>query len=489
MLFLSTLGNYRTLAVGLTISVVGVLAVSWSLLPYRSWTIGPLEVKHSPAPYDPSSGYIPSLPTIYSQDVPDSTGCAKQLGTPYLHNASETLVNYCTDASSSSLNCFHTRATTEKIDSFCIGYPSVFENQEKKFQLGCKLRDLTQQQLAKGIPEFSHFPSYWYETGPKAIFERHVKLDPEKIIPSPQEKGPKNYTILVRREGPSPINNPFHHLMQIFSVFLTLDVMQATIDPATGDSFYREEDYQNTQVVIFDEHVDGPFFDQWTLFAKRPVTRINELKPGPSDTVENIIVPLPGSANIFWQDKVIPDSCHDSKLLQVFSQRMLNFYGVNDPPGAPDRPLVLTFIDRTEKRSLVNKETYINDLKVTYPDMKINLVDFASLSFADQLKTVQSTDILVGVHGAGLTHCLFLRSPSALVEILPPGFNHKGFRNMASALGHRYFTTHASEHANYTTPNGWQTDDVYIERERFKGLMDAAIASMYQRGLLNKDVN
>ena len=135
MLFLSTLGNYRTLAVGLTISVVGVLAVSWSLLPYRSWTIGPLEVKHSPAPYDPSSGYIPSLPTIYSQDVPDSTGCAKQLGTPYLHNASETLVNYCTDASSSSLNCFHTRATTEKIDSFCIGYPSVFENKEKKFQL------------------------------------------------------------------------------------------------------------------------------------------------------------------------------------------------------------------------------------------------------------------------------------------------------------------------------------------------------------------
>ena len=36
MLFLSALGNYRTLAVGLTISVVGVLAFSWSLLPYRS---------------------------------------------------------------------------------------------------------------------------------------------------------------------------------------------------------------------------------------------------------------------------------------------------------------------------------------------------------------------------------------------------------------------------------------------------------------------
>lgn len=72
--------------------------------------------------------------------------------------------------------------------------------------------------------------------------------------------------------------------------------------------------------------------------------------------------------------------------------------------------------------------------------MNVQSIDFAAILYKDQLKIIQESDILAGVHGAGLTHGIFLPSGSAMVEILPPGLNHKGFRNVASLRGHDYFS-------------------------------------------------
>ena len=427
-----------------------------------------------------------SLPPAYSQTARHPNRCAERLGVPFIQNASNTSFNYCSGASSSTLSCFRTHASTERIDSFCIGTPAVFDRQDKKFRLGCALNNLTEQQVNAGIPAVTQFPYYWYETGPRVILDKHVYLDPASTIRLGHGLL-KKYTILVRREA--AIDNVFHHFMQIFSVFLTLDVLQLVLDPVTGKPFFRPEDIENTRVVIFDDHDEGPFYDQWTAFAKRPSKRRQELHMDETTTPENIIIPLSGAANPFWQDDWVPNYCGKSTLLQVFSQRMLSFYNVSDEPEPPDRPLVVTFIDRTEKRSLINKKTYIEDLKLLYPDVKITLVNFATLPFAEQLETIRKTDILAGVHGAGLTHGIFLPSLSTVVEIMPPKLNHKGFRNLAKTSGHRYFTTHAIEHDNYTTEKGWQYDDVFIEQDRFNDLIGTAIKSMYHRGLRNDDVN
>ena len=138
---------------------------------------------------------------------------------------------------------------------------------------------------------------------------------------------------------------------------------------------------------------------------------------------------------------------------------------------------------------MINKEAYINDLKILYPDVEINLVNFTSLSFREQLRTIRKINILAGIYGTGLTHGIFLQPSSIMVEIMPIDFNHKGFRNLAKNLGHRYFTTHAIKYANYTTSKGWQYDDIFIEQDYFNGLIDAAIKSMYHRGLRNDNVN
>ena len=49
----------------------------------------------------------------------------------------------------------------------------------------------------------------------------------------------------------------------------------------------------------------------------------------------------------------------------------------------------------------------------------VDVVDFSQYAFSNQLDIVSQTDVLVGMHGAALTHSLFLPDHAALVELRP----------------------------------------------------------------------
>lgn len=121
--------------------------------------------------------------------------------------------------------------------------------------------------------------------------------------------------------------------------------------------------------------------------------------------------------------------------------------------------------------------------------MEANLLDLVEYPMSDQVRIAYESDILVGVHGAGLTHAMSQRPNSALVEIIPNGFNHKGFKNLAKMRGLKYFSTHVSSFSGKIKRANWQEDDVYLETERFLDLMDVAIKSMYNRGTRNDDIS
>jgi protein O-GlcNAc transferase len=282
-------------------------------------------------------------------------------------------------------------------------------------------------------------------------------------------------------------HNLWHTLMEIFSMTMSIDVLRIT--PQAGNSlekrsFLSDAELANIQVILLDDIEDGPFLDLWSLLSNKPPVRVKDL---PNDSyLQNIVVPLPGGSNPFWQGDWSIHSCEDSALLRTFSRRVLSFYGLSSPQPRRGSQLVLTFIDRTSTRRLVNKETFLAELKSKYPRVTVQNYDFAAIPLKQQLKIIQNTDILVGVHGAGLTHGFFLSPRSAVVEILPPKLNHKGFRNVASLMDLGYFSAHGDE-----TPRvkrGWQEEDVYIDNERFMTLMDAAIKSMYNKGERNYDI-
>lgn len=168
--------------------------------------------------------------------------------------------------------------------------------------------------------------------------------------------------------------------------------------------------------------------------------------------------------------------------------------------------LVITFINRREKRRLGGQDGHLATLRAKYPFFEVKCIDLAALDFASQVKLISGTDILSGVHGAGLALSMFQQPESAVVEILPHGLQHKEFRNLAKLRGLNHFGTHAFEvksgglskrygdvmvgtyrikHQN----EDWQNNDVEVTEEQFLSLMGQTIESMYHRHKLHKDLD
>ncbi|KAK7757025.1 hypothetical protein SLS62_001041 [Diatrype stigma] len=240
--------------------------------------------------------------------------------------------------------------------------------------------------------------------------------------------------------------------MEIFSTYMTFDILRMSGDDS-GENvplFRDPDDADDTQVVILDDRDDGPYFDLWTLFARRKPLRFNELLSDRSSLSNledvDLIIPLAGSSNPFWKDDDQAQQCNNAPTLNVFSSRVLKFYGIEDPPTRKnDEPIVVTFVKRRDTRRLRNQDHLIASLQRRNSHIRVQMVDFAAIPFSEQVRVARGTDVLVGVHGAGLTQSLFMRQGAgAVVEIQPEELDHNGFRNVAGMRGLGYYRAHAS---------------------------------------------
>lgn len=433
-----------------------------------------------------SSALLLQPPDDYGHLHDDSPFCARRLGLAYLDDLRQSRATYCADALS-QVTCFHSQIqANDRIDSFCVANAAQVDEAVGKFKVGCEMVEPRTVELNESSLPMEKFHKYWYETGPTAVMDAFVDFDPH-MQPLPQARDTGTNIILVKREAES---NPWHSLMEIMSLSMTLDVLQITPrDGPEGEGvpFLTPEDGKNTQVVILDDKADGPYFNLWRLFAKKPTIRLAEL-PAQTD-IRDIIIPLPGGSNPVWRGDWEPNDCGHSELLRTFSRRVLEHFHITDDTESSRDTVVVTFIHRLGTRKLLDAEEHIAALRQRYANShaSIHLVDLAALPFQEQIRIVRNSDVLAGVHGAGLTHGLWMRERSVMVEILPEHFKHKGFRNLAGALGHSYFSTHGS----LVEPGegDWQQDDVLIDHDKFHEVMDIAIKSMYNIGRLNYDVS
>ena len=125
---------------------------------------------------------------------------------------------------------------------------------------------------------------------------------------------------------------------------------------------------------------------------------------------------------------------------------MLRAYDLFDKhaqdPKLPQVTLVLR--KRTPQRNigriLANEAEIITSLQQLANSKKIRFlaVDLAELTMREQLEITSATDILIGVHGAGLSHSIFLQPEAILIEIHPLYRQHRHFRNAARLSGKLY---------------------------------------------------
>lgn len=111
------------------------------------------------------------------------------------------------------------------------------------------------------------------------------------------------------------------------------------------------------------------------------------------------------------------DGCEKSGLFQAFSDFML--YRLNIPlHHKTDDKIRITFLERKTKfRQVLNSDELMDELRKN-DSYTVNNVRFErAVQFTDQLEIIRNTDILIGMHGAGLTHLLFLPKWATVFEL------------------------------------------------------------------------
>ena len=275
--------------------------------------------------------------------------------------------------------------------------------------------------------------------------------------------------------------NFFHDSEDFINAFLALAILEWKL----GD----------TQVYLTDLYPEGPFWEMWRqAFSQgtgKPVKTAWDLKNDFGANPKNV----KGSQHrVCFKDLAVGiygpaapitvaswnTPCSDTALVKAYADFVIRGMGLQDythyAQPAPSKVVTITYMSRRastvwpEKkfcsddksffmckfwdtfgiRSLgrmirndadvvkalksLEKETFKNGAQV-----KLSEVDFNLLSFPEQIKHDLRTDIMIGPHGAGLMHSVFMRSRATLVELFIDGSGvNRHFHNLALWSGHKY---------------------------------------------------
>lgn len=222
--------------------------------------------------------------------------------------------------------------------------------------------------------------------------------------------------------------NMYHHFCDFFNLYASLFVNQS--HPAAFNT--------DVQILIWETYpYDSPFRDTFKAFSQRPVWTLSDVE-GKRVCFRNVVLPLLPRMifGLFYNTPII-QGCSNSGLFRAFSEFILHRLQI--PYEPPRRKLRITYLSRrTKYRKVLNEEELLSRLEAN-EDYSVQRASYERLSFPDQLAITRNTDILIGMHGAGLTHLLFLPNWACIFEL----YNCEDpncYKDLARLRGVRYRT-------------------------------------------------
>ena len=125
----------------------------------------------------------------------------------------------------------------------------------------------------------------------------------------------------------------------------------------------------------------------------------------------------------------------------------------------------------------------IKALKVKFYQHNVTGVQMDSLDMHKQLSLISKTDILIGMHGAGLTHTLFLPKHAGVIEILPLTF---GTGTHFSSIA-KWRRLHYAKWRNNKMENEISDYETKVEPDKLINMVESMIG-LVRSGFYSDDV-
>lgn len=110
--------------------------------------------------------------------------------------------------------------------------------------------------------------------------------------------------------------------------------------------------------------------------------------------------------------------CERSGLFHAFSKHILHSLNIKIHRRTNDKVRITLLSRGTTYRSILNEKAIVEALEKVQDYEVRRVVYDKSVPFTKQLEITHNTDVFIGMHGAGLTHLLFLPDWAAVFEVL-----------------------------------------------------------------------
>ncbi|XP_070967525.1 EGF domain-specific O-linked N-acetylglucosamine transferase-like [Oncorhynchus clarkii lewisi] len=223
--------------------------------------------------------------------------------------------------------------------------------------------------------------------------------------------------------------NMYHHFCDFVNLYISQHI---------NNSFSR-----NINILMWDTSFSGYgdlFSETWKAFSDYDIIHLKTFDTKRVCFKDSVFSLLPRMRyGLFYNTPLISD-CYSEGMFRAFSQHVL--YRLSVPQDGPmEGRIRVTLLARsTDYRKILNQQELTNALK-TVPLLEVRVVDYKykDVPFLEQLSITHNSDIFIGIHGAGLTHLLFLPDWAVIFELYNCQ-DESCYRDLARLRGIRYVT-------------------------------------------------
>jgi protein O-GlcNAc transferase len=213
--------------------------------------------------------------------------------------------------------------------------------------------------------------------------------------------------------------NMYHHFCDFFNLYSSQH-LNATI---RFPDYNQNQFSTNNQIVIWENlPYRSAFASAFEAFTSHPIWNLDTLA-GKQVCFKDVVFPLLPRMiyGLYYNTPLSPEGevCSGSGLFRAFSEHVAYRMGL-PPPTSHSGLIRVTIMHRlTTHRQILNLDELVDTLKGTgLYEVKVAQFTHGRPTFREQMEVVrEQTDILVGIHGAGLTHLLFLPNWAAVFEL------------------------------------------------------------------------